>query len=140
MKCYRIQSAVVAALCRRTPNWLFVSTPSTLTTALAVIGFELRFQLIELGLLLRRQHGQHLLTELNSRAHQLGLEACHLGQFLSSQRFVERTAFTRLALRSIFKQVFVAMRVNQPSIEPRPAKLFNCAKAFRKVSWAASSA
>ena len=33
---------------------LFVSTPSTLTTALAVIGFELRFQLIELGLLLRR--------------------------------------------------------------------------------------
>ena len=59
--------------------------------------FGLRFQLIELGLLLRRQHRQHLLTELNSRSHQLGLEARHLGQFLSSQRFVERTAFIRLA-------------------------------------------
>lgn len=30
----------------------------------------------------------------------------------------------RLALRSMFKQVFVAIRVSHPSIEPRPAKLF----------------
>ena len=55
--------------------FVIVWARSTLTTTFAVVGLELRFQLIELGFLLRRQNGQHLLTELKSRAHQLGLEA-----------------------------------------------------------------
>ena len=46
--------------------------------------------------------------DLKFRAHQLGLEARHLRQFLSSQRFVERTAFIRLAqLLTLCAQLFV---------------------------------
>ena len=39
----------------------------------------------------------HLLMKLESLAHQFGLQARRFRQLLSSQRFVERTAFTRLA-------------------------------------------
>ena len=51
--------------------------------------------------------------ELKSFVHQLGLQARHFRQFLSGQRFIERTAFTRLTqllpLRpKLFKQRFVA--------------------------------
>ena len=35
--------------------------------------------------------------KLEFLAHQFGLQARHFRQFLSGQRFVERTAFTRLA-------------------------------------------
>ena len=48
---------------------LFVVTRSTHATAFATTFPGLRFQLIELRLLLSRQHGQHLLMELKSRAH-----------------------------------------------------------------------
>src|SRR5882724_3331873 len=94
-------------------KWLFVVAWSTLAAARAAMSFELRFQLIELRLLLSCQNGQHLLTKGKSRAHRLCLQACHFRQFLSSQRFIERTAFTRLAqllpLRpKLFKQWFVA--------------------------------
>src|SRR6266581_2807524 len=92
---------------------LFVVARSSLAAARATMGFELRFQLIELRLLLSGQDREHLLTKRKSRAHHLCLQACHLRQFLSSQRFIERTAFTRLAqllpLRpKLFKQRFVA--------------------------------
>jgi hypothetical protein len=45
----------------------------------------------------------------------------------------------RFAPRNMFKHVLVAIRVNHPSIEPRPSYESNCVKAFRKTSCAASS-
>jgi hypothetical protein len=39
----------------------------------------------------------------------------------------------------MFKQVLVAIRVNQPSSDPRPSKLPSCVKAFKKTSCDASS-
>ena len=75
---------------------LLIALSAESAPASAVTTFELRFHLIELCLLLSSQHRQHFLMELKSRAHHFGLEACHLGQFLSSQRFIERTAFVRL--------------------------------------------
>src|SRR5215208_8412234 len=56
----------------------------------------LRFRLFQLGFLLSRQNGKHLLMKLRTLAHQLRLEARHFRQFLSRQCFVERTAFVRL--------------------------------------------
>jgi hypothetical protein len=53
---------------------LFVVTRSAHATASAATFFGLRFQLIELRLLLSRQNGHHLLMELKSRAHHLGLQ------------------------------------------------------------------
>jgi len=53
---------------------LFVVTRSTHATASAATFLGLRFQLIELRLLLSRQNGQHFLMELKSRAHHLGLQ------------------------------------------------------------------
>ena len=44
----------------------------------------------------------------------------------------------RFELLTIFKHVLVAIRVNQPSKEPRPSKLPSCVYAF-KTSCAASS-
>src|SRR2546423_9365240 len=73
---------------------LFVVARSTLAAASATMRLELRFQLIELRLLLSGQHRKHLLMERKSGPHHLRLQACHFRQFLSSQRFVERTAFT----------------------------------------------
>src|SRR5215218_7602188 len=63
----------------------------------AASAFVLRFRLFQLGFLLSRQNGKHFLMKLEPLAHQLGLEARHFRQFLSSQRYVERTAFARLA-------------------------------------------
>src|SRR6185503_19695276 len=42
-------------------------------------------------------------------------------------------------LLTMFRHVFVAIRVNQPSREPRPSKLPSCVNAFKKTSCAASS-
>src|SRR5258707_2424804 len=79
-------------------------------------GFELRFQLFKLGLLLSSKNGKCLLMKLELLAHQFGLEACHFRQFLSSQCFVERTAFPRLtqllSLRmKLFAQGFITLGV-----------------------------
>src|ERR1044072_2751224 len=65
-------------------------------TPFATSGFELRLRLFQLGFLLSRQNGKHLLVKLVAFAHQLRLEARHFRQFLSSQCFVERTAFACL--------------------------------------------
>ena len=63
----------------------------------AATGFSLRLSLFQLGFLLRCQDGKHLLMKLEPLAHQFGLEGRHFRQLLSSQCFVERTAFARLA-------------------------------------------
>jgi hypothetical protein len=56
---------------------LLVVTRSTHSAALAATGFGLRFQLFQLGFLLSGQDGLHLLIELDSLAHQFGLQARH---------------------------------------------------------------
>src|SRR5438445_7816114 len=76
---------------------LLVIALFTGATAFTPMAFELRFHLFKLGLLLSGQNGLHFLTKLESFTHQLRLQARHFRQFLSSQRFIERTAFARLA-------------------------------------------
>jgi hypothetical protein len=82
-----------------------------LTTASAAIGFELRLQLLELGLLLSRQNGQHPLTELNSLAPITLLCRPAISVKLFGSQPLERTAFTaRNSCRfdfSWFEQRFV---------------------------------
>ena len=86
---------------------LLIALAAESAPASAATFFELRFHLIELRFLLSRQHRQLLLPKLKSRTHQLGLEACCFRQFLSSQRFIERTAFVRLTqLLSLCAQLF----------------------------------
>ena len=59
-------------------------------------GFELRTRLFQLGFLLSSQDGKHLLVQLVLFAHELRFKRRDFRQFLSSQCFVERTAFARL--------------------------------------------
>jgi len=54
---------------------LLVVARSALSTALAASGFELRFHLFKLGLLLSGQDSLHFLMKLKSLAHQFGLQA-----------------------------------------------------------------
>src|SRR5947207_12523509 len=107
-----IRSLSLAVLTR---SRLFVVAWSSHPPACAAMGFELRFQLFKLGLLLVGQYGLHLLTKLKSFAHEFGLQARHFRQFLSGLRFIERTAFKRLAQPlplglKLRKQRFVAFR------------------------------
>src|SRR6185369_15509586 len=74
---------------------------------LAASCFELRSRLFQLGFLLRCQNGKCFLMELELFAHHFGLKARHFRQFLSSQCFVERTAFARLTqLLSLGSKLF----------------------------------
>ena len=84
-------------------------------TPFATSSFELRLRLFQLGFLLSRQNGKHLLVKLVALAHQLRFETRHFRQFLSSQRFVERTAFACLTQllpfsAKLFLQGFVSFR------------------------------
>src|SRR5437763_14939599 len=51
-------------------------------------GFELRARLVQLGFLLSRQNGKHLLIKLRTLAHQLRLERRDVPQLLISQSVV----------------------------------------------------
>ena len=80
----------------------------------ATSGFELRFRLFQLGFLLSSQYGKCFLMQSCSLAHQFCLKARHFRQFLSSQCFVERTAFARLTQLlpfgvKLFTQRFVGL-------------------------------
>jgi hypothetical protein len=79
--------------------------------ALFESSFALRFRLFQLGFLLSRQNGKHLLMELEPLAHQLGFKGSHFRQFLSSQSFVERTAFARLTQLLPFRTKLVERRL-----------------------------
>ena len=79
----------------------------------ATSGFELRFRLFQLGFLLSSQYGKCFLMQSCSLAHQFCLKARHFRQFLSSQCFVERTAFAGLTQlltlgSKLFAQGFVS--------------------------------
>jgi hypothetical protein len=77
-------------------------------TPFAAPAFELRLRLFQLGFLLSRQNGKHFLVKLVALAHQLRLETRHFRQFLSSQCFVERTAFVCLTkLQALGSNQFV---------------------------------
>ncbi len=86
---------------------LFLSSASA---PFATSSFALRFRLFQLGFLLSRQNGKHLLMKLEPLAHQFGFEGSHFRQFLSSQSFIERTAFARLTQLLPFGLKLLAQR------------------------------
>ena len=63
------QSAVAAAPHLRAPGRLVVIARLVSSAMCGAVRFELRFQLLELGLLFGGEHGLHVLSELKSFAH-----------------------------------------------------------------------